>query len=119
VALDNLADLAVTCVRHPAAPGHVFMVSDDDDLSTPELLRRTGRALGKPARLVPVSVALLRALAACAGRTDIADRLCGSLQVDLKKTRGLLSWTPPVSVDEGLRRAADHVMRQHHAAVPA
>ena len=106
VALDNLVDLIVTCITHPAAANQTFLVSDGEDLSTTDLLRRMGQALGKPARLLPVPPALLKLGAALLGKPELAQRLCGSLQVDISKTRQLLGWCPPLSVDEGLRRAA-------------
>lgn len=111
VGLDNLVDLIIRCIDHPAAANQTFLVSDGEDLSTAELLRRMGQALGRPARLVPVPMALLKAGAAVLGRGDVAQRLCGSLQVDITKTRELLDWSPPASVDEGLRRTAEHWIR--------
>ena len=106
VALDNLVDLIVTCITHPAAANQTFLVSDGEDVSTTELLRRMGQAMGRPARLIPVPAGLLKRVAALVGKPDVAQRLCGSLQVDIEKTRRLLGWTPPISLDEGLRRAA-------------
>ncbi|MBC7620156.1 MAG: SDR family oxidoreductase [Candidatus Saccharibacteria bacterium] len=106
VALDNLVDLIVTCLTHPAAANQTFLISDGEDVSTTELLRRMGPALGRPARLISVPVSLLKLAAALVGKPDVAQRLCGSLQVDIEKTRRLLSWTPPVSLDEGLKKAA-------------
>ena len=108
VYLDNLVDLIVTCIDHPAAANKTFLVSDDEDLSTAALLRRMAAALGRPARLIPVPAGLITLGAKLIGRPGIAQRLCGSLQVDIGKTRGLLGWTPPISVDEGLRRTAAH-----------
>ena len=105
VALDNLVDLIVTCLSHPAAANQTFLVSDNEDISTTELLRRMGRAMGRPARLIPVPTSWLKLAAAMAGKRLVAQRLCGSLQVDIEKTRRLLGWRPPVSLDEGLRRA--------------
>lgn len=112
VALDNLVDLIVTCIDHPAAANQTFLVSDGEDLSTTQLLQRMGRALGKPARLVPVPSALLKLGAALVGKPAVAQRLCGSLQVDISKTRQLLGWTPPLSVDEGLKKAAEGYLRE-------
>lgn len=106
VALDNLVDLIVTCTHHPAAAHQTFLVSDGEDLSTTQLLRRMAQAMGRPARLIPVAPSLLQAGAALLGKPELAQRLCGSLQVDITKTRQLLGWTPPISVEEGLRRAA-------------
>ncbi|AQZ95286.1 UDP-glucose 4-epimerase family protein [Halopseudomonas phragmitis] len=102
VARDNLVDLLVTCVDHPAAANQVFLVSDGEDLSTTDLLRRLGSALGKPARLLPVPSRLLHWVATLLGKQDVASRLCGSLQVDMRKTCELLNWEPPVPVDDAL-----------------
>lgn len=106
VSIDNLVDLIVTCVDHPAAANQTFLVSDDEDLSTTEMLRRMAEALGKKPRLLPVPASLLEGTAAMLGKRAIAQRLCGSLQVDISHTRDTLSWTPPVSVDDGFRAAA-------------
>ena len=109
VALDNLVDLIVTCLNHPAAANQTFMVSDGEDLSTADLLRRMGEAQLTPAQLFYMPIAALRLGATLIGKQSIYQRLCGSLQVDITKTRQLLGWAPPVSVDEGLRRAATSV----------
>jgi UDP-glucose 4-epimerase len=106
VALDNLVDLLATCAGHPAAAQRTFLVSDGEDLSTAALLRRLGAALDRPARLVPVPANWLEAAAAMLGRRDAMRRLCGSLQVDMRATQETLGWTPPIGVDEGLRRVA-------------
>ena len=112
MALDNLVDLIVTCLTHPAAANQTFLVSDGEDLSTTQLLRRMGAALGKPARLIPVPASALKLGAALVGKPELAQRLCGALQVDISKTKELLGWRPPVSVDEGLKRAAEGYMRE-------
>lgn len=106
VALDNLVDLLVTCIDHPAAANQIFLASDGDDLSTTDLLRRMSQTMGKPARLLPVPPVLLKMGARLLGKSNFAERLLGSLQVEITKTRELLDWAPPISVEEGLRRAA-------------
>jgi nucleoside-diphosphate-sugar epimerase len=105
VALDNLVDFIITCVTRPQAANQTFLVSDGQDLSTAELVRGMARAAGVPARLLPVPVWALQAVAKLLGKQDAVQRLCGNLQVDISKARRLLGWVPPVSVDEGLRRA--------------
>lgn len=112
VGRDNLVDLIITCIAHPAAANQTFLVSDGDDLSTTELLQRMGQALEKPARLLPVPIFLLRVGAALLGKRDMAQRFCGSLQVDISKTRELLGWESPVTVEEGLRRTAESFLRK-------
>ena len=112
VALDNLVDLIVTCVRHPQAAGQTFLVSDGQDPSTTELLQRMGRAMGRPARLIPLPAVCLTFGASLLGKRDVAQRLCGSLQVDIGKTRRLLGWTPPLTLDQGLQKAAKGTVRE-------
>lgn len=104
VGLDNLVDLVITCIDHPAAANQVFFAADGEDLSTSELLRRVARAMGKPPRLIPVPSVVLKLSAMVLGKSALAIRLLGSLQVDTSKNRDLLGWEPPHSVDEGLKR---------------
>lgn len=112
VAVGNLVDLLVVCLSHPAAANRTFLVSDDEDLSTSQLLRRLGQAMGRPARLVPIPVRLLELGAAVLGRRSFAQRLCGSLQADISHTKQQLGWVPPISVEEGLKRAAEGYLNE-------
>lgn len=104
VALDNLVDLIVTCIDHPKAANQTFLVSDDQDVSTTELLQMMTRAAGKKPRLLPVPVSWLKLAAKLTGKQAVIDRLCGSLQVDISHTKETLGWTPPVTVEEGIAR---------------
>lgn len=105
VALDNLIDLIITCIDHPSAANQVFLAGDGEDLSTTELLRNVSYAMGRRPRLVPVPSGLLMFGASLLGKKAVAQRLLGSLQVDISKTCDVLDWQPPVSVKEGLARA--------------
>jgi UDP-glucose 4-epimerase len=111
IGIDNLVDLLLRCVAHPAAAGRTLLVSDGEDLSTTELLRRLGFALGTPARLIPIPSGALDFTARALGGAALARRLCGSLCVDIAATRQALDWSPPVTLDEGLRRAAEAFVR--------
>ncbi|WP_081811725.1 UDP-glucose 4-epimerase family protein [Ectopseudomonas composti] len=104
VGIDNLVDLIIRCIDHPAAANQVFLAGDGEDLSTTELLRSLAEVMGQPARLIPVPVGLLSLGATLLGKQEVARRLLGSLQVDISKAREVLGWEPPVSVKEGLRR---------------
>ncbi len=104
VGIDNLVDLIIRCIDHPAAANQVFLAGDGKDLSTTELLRGVSKAMGKPARLIPVPAGLLHFGATLLGRKAMAQRLLGSLRVDISKTCELLDWKPPYTVEEGLRR---------------
>ncbi|MFZ2854884.1 MAG: SDR family oxidoreductase [Rhodocyclaceae bacterium] len=114
LALGNLIDLLIVCIDHPAAADQTFLVSDGEDLSTTELLRRLGAALGCPARLLPVPQGLLTAGAALLGKQAVLRKLCASLQVDIAKTEALLGWSPPISVNEGLRLCALDFLATEH-----
>lgn len=104
VGIDNLVDLIIRCIDHPAAANQVFLAGDGEDLSTTELLRGVGKAMGKPARLIAVPAGMLQFGATLLGKKAMAQRLLGSLQVDISKTCELLNWKPPYTVEEGLRR---------------
>jgi nucleoside-diphosphate-sugar epimerase len=104
VALDNLVDLIITCIDHPAAANQTFLVSDGEDLSTTELLRGVAEAMGRPSRLIPVPAGLLRLGATLLGKKAVAQRLLGSLQVDISHTQECLGWKPPLTVKQGLKR---------------
>ncbi len=104
VSVWNLCDFLIEALQNPAAPGRVWMVSDGEDLSTPDLIRRIATAIDRRARLLPVPVQLLQMCGALVGRRAELARLCGSLTVDITQTRDDLRWSPPVTVDESLTR---------------
>ncbi|AHG40052.1 NAD-dependent dehydratase [Pseudomonas syringae CC1557] len=111
VAVDNLADLILVCIHHPAAANQTFLVSDGDDVSTTRLLRAIGNALGKPARLLPVPAAVLNGAAALLGKRAFSQRLCSSLQVDISKTCTMLDWRPPVSIEDAMQDTARYFLK--------
>ena len=104
VALDNLVDLIALCTQHPQAANQVFLVSDGSDVSTTELLCRMAAAVQRPARLWPVPVGLLHLGARLLGKQAVAQRLLGSLQVDIVKNHQLLGWQPPVTMQAALQK---------------
>lgn len=113
VYLGNLLDAIITCAQHPAAAGKVFFVSDGDDVSTPELVRRLAAALGRPARLVGVPVVLMRLGGSLTGKTSAVDRLLGSLTVDISRIRTELGWKPPFTMAAGLKETAKWFHETH------
>jgi UDP-glucose 4-epimerase len=104
IALDNLVDLIIACIDNPKAANKTFLVSDDSDISTTELLQMMTRAAGKEPWLLPIPANWLRLISRLIRRQSLTDRLCGNLQVDIKHTKETLGWIPPVSVEEGIRR---------------
>lgn len=110
LALDNLTNFIVTCLNHPVAANQTFLVSDGEDFSTTILLRRVMVALDMPPRLWPVPQKLLEMGFKLVGKGDMAQRLCRSLQVDITKSRTMLGWVPPLSVDEALAKTARHFL---------
>lgn len=102
VSLDNLVDLIIVCISHPKAANQTFLAGDGQDLSTTELLTGIANAAGVPSRLIPISCSLLMFFALILGKKKEAQRLLGSLQVDISKAQDLLGWEPPLTVEEGL-----------------
>jgi nucleoside-diphosphate-sugar epimerase len=105
VAMDNLVSFIATCIDHPQAANRTFLVSDGQDISSPDLVRGLAQAFGVAAHLLPVPVSTLQFVGKILDRGDVIQRVCGSLRVDMSLARQLLAWQPPISMDEGLRRA--------------
>lgn len=103
----NLVDALTVCATHPAATGKTYLVSDVEDLSTPELIRRTAAALGAPVRLFPFPPAFIRIAGKLTGKALAVDRLLGSLVVDSSKINKELGWKPQFRMEEGLRVTAE------------
>ncbi len=99
----NLVDVLARCIVHPRASGRTYFVSDGEDVSTSELAKRIGSAMGRPARPVTVPLGLLRIAAVLLGRRGAAERLAGSLVVDASLVRTDLGWRPPYSMAQGLQ----------------
>ncbi len=106
VALDNLVSYIIHCIDHPKAANEVFLISDGEDVSTSELLRKVAKAFDKKSRLIPVPVWIMTVAAKLIGKGDVANRLFGSLQVDSSKARDLLGWKPVITMDGQLKKIA-------------
>lgn len=115
--LDNFIDFLTLCAEHPLAAARTFLVSDEEDLSTPELIRRLAAAMGKPSRLLSVPPSWLCTATRLFGRPGVYQRLCGSLQVDSGLARRTLGWTPPETVNAGLARTVESFLRQRGGQV--
>lgn len=101
---DNLADFVLTCVSDPRAANQTFLISDDCDLSTSDLLRTLAQAANVDARLLAVPVWILRLAGAILGKRESIVSLTGDLRIDMSKARQVLEWSPPASPLEGMRR---------------
>jgi nucleoside-diphosphate-sugar epimerase len=104
VGLRNLVNFIMICLQHPSAPGEIFLVSDQEDLSTPDLIRRIGAFLGRSAYLIPIPYRCLLIMAHMAGKKDAVGKLCHSLQVNVEKAQKVLQWQPAFSVNEELKQ---------------
>lgn len=112
IALDNLSDFLVRCLEHPSAPGEIFLVSDGEDLSTPELIRRIAKHMRRSVYLFPFSQSLLRIAGSLIGKEEEINRLCGSLKIGSDKARTVLGWIPPFSVDDALSKTTSWYLKQ-------
>jgi len=112
VGLDNLVDLILTCVTHPHAAGQVFLAGDGQNVSLTSLLRKLILLMKVRTLLVPVPRRLLSACAISFGKRDVATRLCKSLEVDIQKTCDILDWTPPFTLDQGLKKTVNWYLKK-------
>ena len=104
IGIDNVVNLLIRCIDHPKASGETFLASDDEDLSTPELIKLIASSMRKKANLFPFPISMLEFLGLVFGRSEEINRLVGSLRVDNGYTKEILNWVPPISVEEGIRR---------------
>ncbi|ELP3387595.1 UDP-glucose 4-epimerase, partial [Vibrio cholerae] len=107
VSVDNLVDLIITCIDHPKAANQVFLVSDDHDVSTSEMVREMAIALNKPTWQLPVPVWCYKLVGKLFNKSAVVDRLTGSLQVDISHTKDTLGWRPPQSLRDGFKQTAE------------
>ena len=112
VSLDNLVDLICCCINHPSAPGKVFLVSDDNDISTPELIKKLGHAMGKPQHLISIPLFILKFICKVIGKSSELNRLLGNCQVDCKNTYEVLNWRPYMNIDEGILKTVKYYLSQ-------
>jgi UDP-glucose 4-epimerase len=113
VFVKNLCDFILHCVQNPLAYNQVFLISDGKDLSTTELMREAAKALDVPSRLLPFPSSLMVLVARMLGRKNITDRLCQSLRVDSTKARQQMQWSPPYTIQQGLRESAANLISQN------
>ncbi len=110
IGVDNLADFLTQCIQHSGARNKTFLISDDSDISTPELIRTLAEGMHKKAFLFPVPYQLLLSLTAMIGKSSALEKLCGNLQVDANFARNTLNWKQPVAQSQGLKDTASWYM---------
>lgn len=110
VSVDNLVDLIITCIDHPNAANQTFLVSDNEDVSTVTLLQNMASALGVKSRLITIPPSWINFTTKLISKPSIYKRLCGSLQVDISKTTGLLNWNPPCLSQQSMKKTAENFL---------
>ena len=111
VSVDNLVDLIITCIDHPKAANQVFLVSDNQDVSTSEMVSEMAIALGKPSWQLPIPVWCYKFAGKLFNKSEVVDRLTGSLQVDIAHTKQTLGWVPPQTLQQGFKQTAQAFLR--------
>lgn len=107
VYLGNLVDFTRLCIEHPGAANEIFLVSDDEDLSTSGLAHRIGNALGVRIIEIPIPMGALEFIFQLVGKKHYGARLFGNLRIDISKNKQVLNWKPKYTVQEGF----DHSFR--------
>lgn len=114
VYIENLVDFIMLCATDPKAANEIFLISDDEDVSTTTLVGTIRQALGRPRWLLPIPVSMLRFLCTLLGKPNLAVRLCGNLQVDISKTKQLLGWKPPFTFKQGIEKTVQSYLGAKH-----
>lgn len=103
----NLVNVIMSCLEHPQAAGETFLVSDGEDVSTAELVRKMASAMGRKTILLPIPLRMLKSILSLLGKRAEFDRLTGSLCVDSTKIQQVLNWQPPYTLEQGLQETVD------------
>ena len=109
IGIDNLIDLLIKCIENPEAAGKTFLVSDGQDISTPDLINSISLSIGRPSRLIPVPISLLQIVGKLFKRQNEIEKLIGSLQIDSSYVREILNWTPKINIKEGIKRMVKEI----------
>ena len=104
VSIDNLINLIMLCMDHPKAAGEVFLISDEQNISTKELIRKIKKFMNKSERLFPLPLFIFKLLGHLLRKPSEINRLLGSLTVDTSHARKVLGWKPILSLEEGLEK---------------
>jgi nucleoside-diphosphate-sugar epimerase len=107
VYLSNAVNAIALCARHFNAAGRTYLISDQQDVSTPELIKKLAKAMNRDAKLLSIPPRLLFILGLMTGRSQQIQRLLSSLSVDSTALSAELGWQPPFSVEQGLKATAD------------
>ncbi|MFM2641243.1 SDR family oxidoreductase [Vibrio chagasii] len=113
VYIDNLSSLILTCCEHPSAPGHTFLASDNQDVSTRQLIRAIALSMCKSPRLLPIPMPWIKLGASVLRKQHVAQRVCGNLQLETRHTKEILGWTPPVTFKDGISKTVEAYLKSH------
>lgn len=115
----NLVDALIACTARPVAAGNAYLISDGEDVSTPQLIGELARLMRRSSRLWPFPSALLHSMGRLMGKANEVERLIGSLQVDSSRIRNELDWIPPFAVHQGLAETVRWFLRQGRQSINA
>jgi nucleoside-diphosphate-sugar epimerase len=111
VSIDNLTELIIRCIDHPKAAEKIFLASDNEDVSTPDLIIKLSKFMNKTPRLFPIPVWILQLMGQLSGKSLEVERLTGSLRIDISDTHKILGWSPFLSLNEGLEKVVKWYLR--------
>ena len=111
IGIENLTNLIVCCIDHPKAAGQTFLASDGEDISTPDLIKKLSKLMGQPSRLFAFPLLIIKLISYLIGKSLEVKRLLDSLRVDSSNTQEVLGWSPPLSLDEGLKKTVIWYLR--------
>ena len=109
IGLDNLLDIIIKSINHPKAAGQTFFVSDENDLSTVEIITKISKAMNKPVKILSLNLFLIKIFGSLIGRSTDIDKLINSFQVDISLTKKLLNWAPPYTVSQGIEKMINNL----------
>jgi nucleoside-diphosphate-sugar epimerase len=108
IAVQNLADLLVTCTTHREAAGHTFLASDGETVSTKQFTNAIAKGLGKKVIQLPAPVSLIRLAGKLIGKSAMIEQLFGNLEVDSSNAKDILGWVPPYTMEQAMASLSEN-----------
>lgn len=114
IAVENLVDFILLCAdaeRSPRAANQIFVISDDEDISTENLVIKLAEAYGLRVVLFAFPFAIFTHMLGVVGIGSLHQKMSMNLQVDSTKAKELLHWKPVISLEAQLVKMADYSRR--------
>jgi nucleoside-diphosphate-sugar epimerase len=111
IGIDNLIDVIISCINHPNLSGKILLVSDGEDISLVDLVKKLSKIMKKPLKLFSVPSWLLWLIFRLTFGKDSYIKLFRADKIDISYTRKVLQWSPRFTIDQQLKKTINWYLK--------